>query len=55
MPCPVCSLAIGDADHRMCVLNLLKSGTITTVREWEVLCKPKTVRKGRVKAVIPKE
>ena len=55
MPCPVCSLAIGDADHRMCVLNLLKSGTIKTVREWEVLCKPKTVRKGRVKAVIPKE
>jgi hypothetical protein len=37
-------------------LNLLKSGTIKTAREWEVLSsKPQTIRKGRIKAVLPKE
>jgi hypothetical protein len=47
---------IGEADHRMCVFNLLKSGTIKTVREWEALSsKAQTIRKGRVKAVLPKE
>jgi hypothetical protein len=57
MPCPVCNEAIGEADHRMCVFNLLKSGTIKTAREWEKMSstKPVTIHKGRVKAVLPKE
>jgi hypothetical protein len=62
MPCPVCNLPIGHpaADHRMCVFNLLRSGTIKTVPEWEVLssdapAKPVTIYKGRIKAVLPKE
>ena len=57
MPCPVCNERIGEADHRFCVLNLLKSGEIKTAREWEKMSaeKPKSVLKGRVKAVIPKE
>jgi hypothetical protein len=57
MPCPVCNERIGEADHRWCVLNLLKTGEIKTVREWEKMSadKPVTIYKGRVKAVIPKE
>jgi hypothetical protein len=44
----------------MCVYNLLKTGEIKTVREWEKMAedapaKPVTIYKGRVKAVIPKE
>ncbi len=63
MPCPVCNEAIGEADHRMCVFNLLKTGTIKTAREWEKMsadapaapAKPVTIYKGRIKAVLPKE
>jgi hypothetical protein len=56
MPCPVCHQPIGEADHRMCVFNLLKSGTIKSVGEWEAMTsKPQTIRKGRIKAVLPKE
>jgi hypothetical protein len=55
MPCPVCNEPISEADHRMCVFNLLKSGTIKTVKEWEAMCAPKTIRKGRIRAVLPKE
>ena len=60
MPCPVCNERIGEADHRWCVLNLLKTGEIKTTREWEIMSrdkptKPVTIRKGRVKAVIPKD
>jgi hypothetical protein len=57
MPCPVCNESIGDADHRMCLLDLLKSGTIKTVKEWENMCKdkPMTIRKGKVRAILPKD
>ena len=57
MPCPVCNLTIEhpNADHRRCVFRLLTAGTIKTVKEWEDLCAPKTIRKGRIKAVLPKE
>jgi hypothetical protein len=60
MPCPVCNERIGEADHRFCVLDLLKSGQIKTSREWEIMsrdapAKPAAVRKGRVKAVLPKD
>jgi hypothetical protein len=56
MPCPVCYESIGEADHRMCVYNLLKTGEIKTVAEWTKMSsdKPITIMKGRVKAVIPK-
>jgi tRNA(Arg) A34 adenosine deaminase TadA len=55
MPCPVCAEAIGSADHRKCVFALLKAGTIKSVPEWEAMCAPKTIRKGRIRAVLPKE
>ena len=60
MPCPVCSESVGEADHRFCLLELLKSGKIKSVHEWERMssdtpAKPVTIRKGRVRAVIPKE
>ena len=57
MPCPVCNCSIGEADHRFCVLDLLKSGTIKTAKEWEKMSrdKPVTICKGKVKAVVPKE
>jgi hypothetical protein len=42
------------------VFRLLDQGKIQTVEEWEALCvdapaKPKTIRKGRKRAVLPKE
>lgn len=56
MPCPVCYQSIGEADHRMCVYNLLKTGEIKSAAEWTKMSaeKPATIYKGRVKAVIPK-
>ena len=46
MSCPHCKLSIdSDADHRMCVFELLKTGTIQSVSEWERLCRPKPKRK----------
>jgi hypothetical protein len=56
MPCPVCNRPIDhDAGHRHCVFRLLDEGKIETVEEWEAMCKPKTIRKGRKRAVLPKE
>lgn len=57
MPCPVCYESIGEADHRFCVYNLLKTGEIKSAAEWTKMAsdKPVTIRKGRVKAVIPKD
>ena len=37
MPCPVCQHPIGASDHRLCVLELFNSKTITSVDEWEKL------------------
>ena len=54
MPCPVCQKPIGQ-DHRHCVFQLLSQGKIQTIDEWEALSTPKTIRKGRVRAVLPKE
>lgn len=47
----------GDgADHRMCVFELLKSGVISSSHEWlERSTLPTTVRKGLIRALIPKE
>lgn len=60
MPCPVCYESIGEADHRMCVYNLLKTGEIKSAAEWTKMAsdapaKPVTIRKGRIKAMIPKD
>ena len=57
MPCPVCNESIGKADHRPCLLSLLKSGTIKGVKEWEKMArdKPVTIWKGHVRAVVPKD
>jgi hypothetical protein len=57
MPCPVCIKPIdATSDHRRCVFHLLEQGTIQSVEEWEALSmKPLTIRKGRRRALIPKE
>jgi hypothetical protein len=34
---------------------LIDENKIQTAEEWEIMCKPKTIRKGRVRALIPKE
>jgi hypothetical protein len=41
MPCPVCELQIGDADHRTCLLQLFRENRIKSTKEWKMLCKPK--------------
>jgi len=59
MPCPVCALPIGHpvGDHRYCVMTLLKEKTIQTISQWEAMSedKPKTIRKGRIRAILPKD
>ena len=59
MPCPVCFKPIGheSADHRRCVFKLLDQRKIQTVEDWEKLSqdKPKTIRKGRIRVVLPKD
>ena len=45
MPCPVCYQTIGEADHRMCVLQLLKSGEIKSVSEWTNLATTPVIRR----------
>lgn len=57
MPCPVCSCNIGEADHRMCLVELFRNDTIKSVADWEKMCKPckpKTIRKGKIIAYLPK-
>ena len=56
MPCPVCAKpAESGADHRMCVFKLLEENKIQSVKEWEEMCKPKTIVKGRVRIRVTKE
>ena len=55
MPCPVCTKPIGDADHRTCVFQLLDQNKIQSIEDWDALCKPKTIRKRKMKARVPKE
>lgn len=55
MACPVCKKDVGNTDHRWCLVELFKSNVIKTVAEWEAMCKPATIRKGRVRALIRKE
>jgi hypothetical protein len=54
MPCPVCSCNIGQADHRMCVIQLFREDKIKSVAEWQNLCRPVTIRKGKIIAYLPK-
>lgn len=54
MPCPVCSQNIGEADHRLCLVELFRNNTIQSVKDWERMCKPKTIRKGKITAYLPK-
>jgi hypothetical protein len=57
MPCPVCKKLIDtDADHRRCFFKLLETNVVKNVDEWVALStKPVTIKKGRVRALIPKE
>ena len=44
MPCPVCNQERHATYHRSCVFELLKSGQIKSVSEWEKLAEiPKTI------------
>jgi hypothetical protein len=56
MPCPVCSLPLGH-DHRACMIHLFREGAIQSLSEWTAMMtdKPRTIRKGRVRAILPKE
>ena len=56
MPCPICNKPVGDADHRMCVFELLKQGKIKTSKEWETLAKkPVTIVIGKVIRKVRKQ
>ena len=35
MPCQICGQMPGYADHRMCLVELFRSDTIRSVKEWE--------------------
>ena len=57
MPCPVCNKPKdGEADHRFCVLELLKAGNIKNIADWCRLCevKPETKILGKKKIKLPK-
>ena len=53
MPCPICSKKSEEADHRTCVFELFKTNVIKSVAEWREMCKPKTIRKGRIRVYLP--
>ena len=56
MPCPMCKLPKdGVADHRFCVLELLKAGNIKNIADWCRLCevKPETRILGKKKIKLP--
>lgn len=53
MPCPVCSKSAEEGDHRTCVFELFKTNVIKSVTEWRDMCKPKTIRKGRIRVLLP--
>lgn len=56
MACPVCKKEVGaGSDHRWCLVELFKTNVIKSVAEWEAMCRPVTVRKGRVRALLRKE
>jgi hypothetical protein len=57
MPCPICKLPKdGEADHRFCVLELLKAGNIKNLADWCRLCEvPETKIIGKIKVKIPKQ
>lgn len=44
-----------EAEHRLCVFELLKAGVISSSHEWLERSTVKTIRKGRIRALIPKE
>ena len=54
MPCPVCYMRIGRADHRLCLVSLFRSNTIKSTKEWETMSRPPTIIKGRVKVYLLK-
>jgi hypothetical protein len=53
MTCPVCSKKPEESDHRTCVFELFKTNVIKSVAEWREMCKPKTIRKGRIRVMLP--
>ena len=57
--CPHCKIELSSgADHRMCLFTMFKENLIQSVDEWKAMCqppKPKTIRKGRIRVLLPKE
>jgi hypothetical protein len=42
----------------MCLFTMFKENLIQSVDEWKAMCqppKPKTIRKGRIRVLLPKE
>jgi hypothetical protein len=57
MPCPECNKPKdGEADHRFCVLELLKKKVIASKADWDRLCDPKPQSKilGKKLVRLPK-
>lgn len=38
----------------MCLVELFRDNTIKSVAEWEKMCRPVTIRKGKIIAYLPK-
>ena len=55
MPCPVCNRPANTDNHRTCLVELFKTNKIQSVKDWEELCKPKTIVKRRIKARVDRE
>jgi hypothetical protein len=53
MPCPICFKKPEESDHRNCVFELFKTNVIKSVNEWRDMCQPKTIRKGRIRVMLP--
>jgi hypothetical protein len=53
MPCPICFKNPEEVDHKMCVFELFKTNVIKSVAEWREMCKPKTIRKGKIRVLLP--
>lgn len=54
--CPHCKVKLSEqSDHRLCLFAMFETNLIKSVADWEALCRPKTIRKGRIRVLLPKE
>ena len=54
--CPECKAKLSEkTDHRLCLFTLFENNKIKSVADWEAMCKPKTLVKGRIRVRLVKE